>query len=96
MSNYERRLSGLEKIWPTPALPATPAPTPDWSQLSEADRADWEEINAAWLAIDLGPVRLDERAEIRARLDGLSDDHVDRLAALAERVRQLTEEERPA
>lgn len=94
MSGYEKRLDNLAKIRPSPAPPTKRDPV-RWDWLSEADRADWEEITAAYLAVDVGPAPLDERAELRKRLDGLTDDQLDRLATLCRRVDRLSRETTP-
>ena len=94
MSNAERRLDRLEVLWP-PAAPRAPREPVqfDMNQLTEQERADYAAIRAAMSAVDLGPVRLDERAAIRARLDALSDDQLTTLERLQEKVRRLSEED---
>ncbi len=92
--NHEKRLRDLEKVWPKAELPATRPPIP-WERLSDQDRADFADLNVVWRAVDV-PAGLDPRAEARARLDALTDDQVERLAQLAEKVQQLTREEQPA
>lgn len=94
MSDINRRLNGLEKLWPKPAPRAHREPVRvDWDQLTEEERHAYADIRAAMTAVDLGPVRLDERAEIRARLDALTDDQLARLEALQEKVYRLSQED---
>ena len=94
MSDLNRRLNALETIWPPSAPRAHREPVRfDWDQLTEQERHAYADIQAALSAVDLGPVRLDERAAIRARLDALSDDQLADLERLQEKVRRLTEED---
>ncbi len=97
MSDLNRRLSGLEKLWPKPAPRALREPVRvNWDQLTEQEHRDYAEIRAAMTAVDVGPVRLDERAEIRARLDTLTDDQLTALERLQEKVYRLSQEDQPA
>ena len=92
--NHERRLQNLETIWPPPAPRAHREPVRfDWNQLTEPERDDYADLRAALRAVDLGPVRLDERSEIRARLDALTDDQLTTLERLQAKVSRLTEED---
>ncbi len=64
MSDLNRRLNGLEKIWP-PSTPRVHRESVrfDWDALTEEERHAYADIQAAMSAVDLGPVRLDERHE---------------------------------
>ncbi len=91
MSGYEKRLRGLEAIWPLPA-PPTQRDRARWDWLTEEELEAYAEIRAAMSAVDVAPARLDERTEIRMRLDGLTDDQLERLEALQARIQRLSEE----
>ncbi len=97
MSDINRRLNELETIWPQPAprVPREPVRF-DWDALTEQERHAYADIQAALTAVDLGPVRLDERAEIRARLDALTDDQLTTLERLQEKICRLTQEDQSA
>ena len=93
MTNHARALRDLEAVWPKPETPAPRPPVP-WEKLSDQERADFAELDAVWQAIDV-PAGLAPRAEARPRLDALTDDQVDHIARLTERVQALSQEATP-
>ncbi len=80
MTNHGGRLNSLERIYQRP--PAQAAPPFDPSRLTDDETAERADILGAMRAVDVGPVPLDHRRDLRARLDALTDEHLDRLEAL--------------
>ncbi len=94
MTNHEKRLRDLEVVWPKAEPPATRPPVP-WDRLSDQDRADFQELNAAMIGVDVPP-GLGRRTDVRTRLAALTDDQVERLAALTTKVQALSQDDQPA
>ncbi len=78
--NHGKRLAALEIRYQRP--PAQTAPPFDPSRLTDDETAELADIFGVMRAVDVGPVPLGRRTETRARLDALTDEHLDRLEAL--------------
>ncbi len=78
--NHEKRLRDLETIYQRP--PARPAPPFDPSLLTDDETTELGEIYVSMQAVDVGPVPLNRPADIRARLDTLTDEQLERLETL--------------
>ncbi|MDP9473331.1 MAG: hypothetical protein M3Q71_22155 [Chloroflexota bacterium] len=81
MSNHGKRLAALAAIYQRPAEPADVTPF-DPSLLTDEETTELGEIYADMQTFDVGSVRLDRRADIRARLDTLTDEQLERLETL--------------
>ncbi|MDP9358634.1 MAG: hypothetical protein M3Q71_14010 [Chloroflexota bacterium] len=81
MSDHGKRLAKLETIYQRSPEPGAVTPF-DPSLLTDDETAEREDIFGAMRAVDVGLVPLDHRRDLRARLDALTDEHLDRLEAL--------------
>ncbi len=81
MSDYGKRLTRLEIVYRRPKDPGKVTPF-DPSLLTDDETTELGEIYASMQAVDVGPVPLGRRADIRARLDTLTDEQLERLETL--------------
>ncbi len=77
MSNIGRRLGNLERLWSRPAEPTGPPCDP--SRLTADETEELQRLGAVLQAVDVGPIPLDRRTDLRVRLDTLTDGQLARL-----------------
>lgn len=80
MSNIDRRLDKLETLYQRPAEPTGPPCDP--SRLTAGEQAELQYLTEVLAAVDVGPIPLDHRSDIRRRLDVLTDDQLATLERL--------------